>query len=253
MILFLGGHPAYVGIYSLLMKLGYSVARVFDPNHTYKAVVIGVYDEPTVVFEALKVAYQVRAPILCLSTGDVFSALGPSKQSIPKEPMSERWRPSLGTPEVYTTATTATALAAEADLLHSIADTTIFRLFDVYGEGCDGWISQQLKNAKKNKDILIPDPIKQTRAFLYVEDLEPLLKAWIENPIAGVFHIGSPFEADLLVVAELLKEYTGATSALRHIRSPQYTWWRLPDTKRVAGIYKWKATTSVRLGLKKMV
>ena len=253
MILFLGGHPAYVGIYSILMRMGCSIARVYDPNHSYKAVIVGVYDEPTLVFDAVKIAYQGNCPLLCLSTGDMFSAVTPNHQNVAKEAMTERWRPSLGLPTDYNTARIATALAAESELMSVNSQTTVFRLFDVYGSGCAGWVNNQIENAKSGKDILIPSPVRQTRGFLYVEDLESLLQAWLDKPVQGIFHVGSSFEADLLCVAELVKEYTESKSALKHTETSQFTWWRLPDTKRVAAIYKWKASTSVRLGLKKMV
>ncbi len=246
MILFIGEHPAYAAIYGLLLRMGATVATVPQPGVKYHAILIGAAGTSLSFPGDILTAIEGQTcPILVLSVGDMFVSQAANRSNLKKESMSENWLPTLTDDGVV-------PLWVEKCLsISHKARLTVFRIFDVYGPSVRGLVDQWNTQIRTDQEVLVPGPVQQSRCWLYVEDLEPLLISWLKNPIPGVFHIGSQFEATFLSLIEKLSDIHQKTPLVRQLPIETYTWWRTPDIRKVAATYQWEATTYTTTGLLK--
>ena len=100
--------------------------------------------------------------------------------------------------------------------------TKSFRFFNVYGPKQDpfspysGVISIFLERAKNNQDLKIFGDGKQTRDFIFVEDIASQLCSALfnEDTKSGVFNLATSREISITSLAELIIKVTGSNSKI---------------------------------------
>ncbi len=246
MILLIGDHPAYVAVHGLLLRMGLTVATAYQHTDKYDAVIVCATTS-TLAFpgHALQALQDQVCPILVLSTGNMFVSQASNRSNLKKESISENWLPTVpdSDEDLISLVTEKVVMAKH--------NCTVFRLFDAYGPHVSGLPQYWGRCIQENQEVLIPSPVQQTRCWLYIEDIEELLRKWFRKPVPGLFHVGSEFEESFIQVAEKLADVHQKSLIIREVPTPLNTWWRRPDTRKVAATYQWEATTSVSMGLLK--
>jgi len=103
----------------------------------------------------------------------------------------------------------------------------IARIFNTYGPRMsvnDGRvISNFIVQALRNEDITIYGDGKQTRSFMYVDDLVDALIRLMESPdeLTGPINLGNPCEFSMLELANKIIELTGSRSKLVSLPLPE--------------------------------
>jgi UDP-glucuronate decarboxylase len=103
----------------------------------------------------------------------------------------------------------------------------IARIFNTYGPRMsvnDGRvISNFIVQALRNEDITIYGDGKQTRSFMYVDDLVDALIRLMESPdeLTGPINLGNPSEFSMLELANKIIELTGSRSKLVSLPLPE--------------------------------
>ncbi len=137
----------------------------------------------------------------------------------------------------------------------------IIRIFNTYGPGMavdDGRvISNFIVQALQGRDITVYGDGRQTRSFLYVDDLvEAMCRIMAtEDSFTGPVNIGNPVETDLLQMAEQIIRLTGSCSRLAFLPLPvDDPHRRKPDiTLACSRLDGWSPRISLEEGLKKTI
>jgi len=135
---------------------------------------------------------------------------------------------------------------------------TIFRLFNIYGElqRPDFVISKFIKQALKNEPITIYGDGKQTRTFLYINDLIDIIIFTIENDIFinEIVNIGSDNEITILELANIIKNLSNSKSQIVFLPPLQEGDMkrRCPDISKLRVFYK-KKFISINEGIKRIL
>ncbi|MCG8411475.1 MAG: SDR family oxidoreductase [Bacteroidales bacterium] len=137
----------------------------------------------------------------------------------------------------------------------------IARIFNTYGPNmdlCDGRVvSNFIIQALKNEDITIYGNGKQTRSFLYVDDLiESLIRLMnTDNSFTGPINIGNPKEYTILELAEQIIQLTKSKSKITFHPLPEDDpMQRNPNINlATTKLNNWQPQTKLRDGLIKTI
>src|SRR5262245_48909590 len=114
-------------------------------------------------------------------------------------------------------------------------------------------VSNFIVQALRNRPLTIYGDGSQTRSFCYVADLIDAFVKLMDTPddFTGPVNLGNATEFTILDLAELVIELTNSRSIIERrplpADDPQQ---RKPDTSLAASKLAWRATTSLRDGLK---
>lgn len=147
-----------------------------------------------------------------------------------------------------------------AHLFH--VPTVSIRIFNTYGpyEMAGKYrnvIPNFIEKAINGEDLVITGTGKESRDFTYVEDLVDLmLNAAVSAPGHGeIYNGGTSDRTEILQMAELIKEYTGSTSAI--VFKPARNWDkvkdRLSDTSRSVKELGYEPSIKIQEGLKRTI
>jgi UDP-glucuronate decarboxylase len=132
----------------------------------------------------------------------------------------------------------------------------VARIFNTYGPRMhpnDGRVvSNFIVQALLGRDITIFGDGLQTRSFCYADDLIDGLIRLMNAPddVTGPINIGNPTEFNMLELASLVIELTGARSRIVHRQLPQDDpRQRRPDISKANDILGWAPQTPLREGL----
>lgn len=133
----------------------------------------------------------------------------------------------------------------------------LVRIFNTYGprmhENDDRVPLAFVKNALKNKDLIVFGSGLQTRSFCYIEDLIMGLAAYANSIIATPVNLGSDFEVTILQLAEIVLKMTGSKSKIIFAELPaDDPPQRKPDLQLAKQELNYQPTTSLTEGLIKL-
>ncbi len=108
--------------------------------------------------------------------------------------------------------------------LNNNMDAIILRLFNVYGLGQSseyaGVITKFLSDIDNNISLTIFGDGKQTRDFIYVDDvIQSLVLSLKKNNISGIYNIASGYSINILDLANLMIEQSGKKLKLQFTSS----------------------------------
>ncbi len=131
---------------------------------------------------------------------------------------------------------------------------TILRPFNVYGEGSTkGVVYNMIQNIKQNKSITIYGDGKQTRDFLYVEDVVDAIVTALQKEKNGIYNVGSGVNVSLLDLAASLKKLFPGQVEIDFQDSekgkPKNISYSLEKVKKELG---WESQISLEEGLQKV-
>jgi len=146
-------------------------------------------------------------------------------------------------------------------------DARIVRLFNVYGPKMmfnDGRvISNFILQALLSEDITVHGEGKQSRSFMYIDDLISAFKKLMDMPKETIgwqpTNLGNPDERTIKSLAEDIKKISGSASKIiflgyetipERTGDPQQ---RCPDISRAQAILDWRPTVGFDDGLRKTV
>jgi len=149
-------------------------------------------------------------------------------------------------------------------LYHSLGlNTTIFRLFSVYGPGqnlsnkMQGMVSIYLSYLLENKPILVKGPLQRFRDLVFVDDVVDIWLASLDNPVTygKVYNVASGKKTTVTRLLRLLKFYYGDPDHKVQLRkgTPGDQFGVVADISRISKDLKWSPQHSLRSGLKSMV
>lgn len=171
----------------------------------------------------------------------------PVAETTPTRPLSPYATAKLASEEVCASAAAAGQITA-----------VCLRFFNVYGPRQDpsseysGVISRFLSAAASGHGVTIYGDGRQTRDFVYVEDVAEAVVRALVKPLSGctVVNVGSGTEVSLLGILDRLETLCGTCLERRHapprtgdIRSSR------AETGRASWVLGWRATTSFAAGL----
>ncbi|MBI4040257.1 MAG: NAD-dependent epimerase/dehydratase family protein [Deltaproteobacteria bacterium] len=210
----------------------------------------------------LKVASRCGVKVMFASTSEIYG-------KNPNVPWSETSERVLGSTHIHRWCY-ATAKAAGEHYCYAYYEQkkmpfVIFRFFNVYGPRLDDLgsgrvIPMFLKQFLENKPLYIHDQGKQTRTFVYVDDvIEAITKlAFTPKAEGQVFNIGSTEETSILKLADLMRRIGHFQSEFVFVPYkdafgpgfediPR----RVPDVRKIYDAIGWKSTTPLEVGLQK--
>jgi UDP-glucuronate decarboxylase len=133
----------------------------------------------------------------------------------------------------------------------------VARIFNTYGPHMhpnDGRVvSNFIVQALQNKPLTIYGDGSQTRSFCYVSDLIDAFVALMNTPddITGPINLGNATEFTILELAELVIALTNSRSIIERRALPaDDPKQRKPDTSLASATLGWRATTSLKDGLR---
>jgi UDP-glucose 4-epimerase len=134
--------------------------------------------------------------------------------------------------------------------------TVVLRFANVYGPYSahkGSVVAQFFKDILSNGEIIIDGDGRQTRDFIYVEDLCRAVLLALESGVSGeVFQIATGEETSILQLAEMAREVTGRPVEARHGPARQGDIRKNYSRVTKAGqLLRWKPDTGLRSGLKK--
>jgi len=142
-------------------------------------------------------------------------------------------------------------------------DTTIFRLFSVYGPGqnlenkMQGMISIYLSYMLENEPILVKGSKERFRDFVFIDDL---VEAWMQvmdhpNCFGKTYNLCSGNKTTVEEVIHYLKESIGNTDyPIQYKGNTQGDQFGVfGDNRLISSDLSWKAQTDVQTGISKMV
>ena len=141
------------------------------------------------------------------------------------------------------------------------------RFFNAYGPRLDDLGSGRvipifLKHFLSGDPVYIHGDGKQTRTFVYIEDVAQALYdlTFCEKCEGEIFNIGTEREVSILELAEVMKKVGGFTSDIKFVphkevfgESYEDIPRRVPNVSKVKEFIGWEATTSFEEGLKKTI
>ncbi|MEO0072687.1 MAG: UDP-glucuronic acid decarboxylase family protein [candidate division WOR-3 bacterium] len=133
-------------------------------------------------------------------------------------------------------------------------DVKIARIFNTYGPRMrrdDGRIVPNLIcQALRNEPLTIYGDGTQTRSFCYIADMVEGIVKLLNSAITGPVNLGNPEEFNMLELARLILELTGAQSPLRFLPLPvDDPKRRRPDISLAQNILNWSPKVSLKEGL----
>ena len=205
-------------------------------------------------FNGLELARQKRAVFMLASTSEVY---GDPLQNPQKEEYWGNVNP-VGQRSMYDESKRFAEALTMAYHRKLGIDTRIVRIFNTYGprmKSDDGRIVPNLiTQALTGRPMTIYGNGKQTRSFCYVSDLiqgiYKLMKADFHEPV----NLGNPIEKNMLELADIIKEITGATSKFVFQPLPgDDPRQRRPDIARAQKVLGWRPKVNLQEGLTKTI
>lgn len=140
-------------------------------------------------------------------------------------------------------------------------DVRIVRIFNTYGERMrpdDGRVvTNFVMAALRGEPLVLYGDGTRTRSFCYVADEVAGIRAVLDGPLRGPVNVGGDDEVQLLELARLVLELTGSHSELAFASLPPERGGdpnrRRPDLTLVREQLGWRASTSLRDGLRRAV
>ena len=203
---------------------------------------------------ALELAHQKGAKFMMASTSEVY---GDPLQNPQKEEYWGNVNP-VGPRSMYDESKRFSEALTMAYHRKLGVDTRIVRIFNTYGprmKNEDGRIVPNLiTQALSAKPMTIYGDGKQTRSFCYVSDLIDgiyrLMQADFNDPV----NLGNPIEKNMLELAEVIKEITGASGNIIFQSLPgDDPRQRKPDITRAQTILGWEPKVNLKEGLNETV
>lgn len=122
------------------------------------------------------------------------------------------------------------------------------------GKGEAGVISVFTQKMLRGEQPVINGDGKQTRDYVYVDDIVRANMLALSPKVNGVFNIGTGREIDVNQIFGMLKELTGSSAHERHAPAKIGEERRSAlDAKKAKRIMKWQPTVSFEAGLKRTV
>jgi UDP-glucose 4-epimerase len=171
------------------------VPSVLDPRRDFEVNVRGT-------FEVLDAARRAEVPrVVFASSGAVLAgAEPPLDESMPPTPRSP-----YGASKLYGE---GIAEAFEVFGLRAVR----LRFSNVYGPYCAhkrSVVAAFLHNARHGRPLVIYGSGRQTRDFIHVHDVARAIRAALQSPATGVFHLGTGVETSIAGLARLASEAAG--------------------------------------------
>jgi dTDP-glucose 4,6-dehydratase len=166
---------------------------------------------------ALDIAQRSRARFVLASTSEVYG-----------DPLAHPQHESywgnvnpIGPRSVYDEAKRFAEALVFAHHRSRGADVGVARIFNTYGPRMrwdDGrMVPTFCGQALRNEPITVAGSGEQTRSLCHVDDTVSGLLALASSEFAGPVNIGNPTELTVLRVAEIIRDFAGSTSPIRHI------------------------------------
>ena len=211
-----------------------------------------------------KLASENKTKIIFSSTSEVFGR----NKNIPWKEEDDR---VLGATSIYRWCYSTSKAACEHFLFalqkQENISFVIYRFFNVYGPKLDDLghgrvIPIFLKQFLHGEDITVHGTGKQTRTFIYVDDaIDAVMKlAFSKKAENQVFNIGTSKECTMHELAKTMKKVGGFSSKIKFVEHKKIFGKgyediprRVPDTKKVSRVIKWKASVGLEEGLKKTI
>jgi UDP-glucose 4-epimerase len=140
--------------------------------------------------------------------------------------------------------------------------TCSFRMFSVYGPGQNladlkqGMVSIYLAFLLRGEPLAVRGSLKRVRDFVYIDDVAAAWRLAVENPVSGIFNLGSgrPTEVRTLIAELLAACGLDANYPIRQLEptpGDQFTVWA--DVTAIREALGWEPKTSLREGIARMV
>lgn len=219
-----------------------------NPMYTWKTAVIGTMN-------ALEYAKRMKAKYVQASTSEIYGDPQIKLQH-------ERYYGNVncwGIRSVYDEGKRAGETACY-EYLRMGVDVRVARIFNTYGPRMrldDGRVvTNFVKQACLDEPITVYGDGRQTRSFCYVDDtVDGLIRLMQhDEPLDLPINIGNPHEMTIADFAELVCKKTGAKLRVKNSDLPSDDpMQRCPDITRAKMILGWQPTTSIDVGLDKMI
>lgn len=199
---------------------------------------------------ALGLAKAKKAIFMLASTSEVY---GDPLVSPQKESYWGNVNP-VGSRGVYDEAKRfAEAMAMAYHRVHDIP-VKIARIFNTYGPHMrpdDGRaIPNFITQALRHKPLTIYGSGKQTRSFMYIDDLIEGLYMLLASSYNGPINLGNPVERTILELAKIIKETTASKSRIVYKTLPEDDpKIRCPDISLAKKILRWTPRVTLEAGL----
>ncbi len=137
-------------------------------------------------------------------------------------------------------------------------NTRIVRIFNTYGPKMrmnDGRVVPNfIYQALNSHPLTVYGDGKQTRSFIYVDDLIRGLRRLIQTPYHLPINLGNPNEITVLEFAQRILRLTGSPSPIESHPLPQDDpQVRRPDISKARNILNWQPAISLEEGLRKTI
>lgn len=203
-----------------------------------------------------ELAIKTGAKLLFASTSEVYGD--------PLEhPQKEDYRGNVSTTgprAVYDEAKRFGETIVSAFVRSKGLDGRIIRIFNTYGPRIDQdgrVVIEFITAALKNKPLPIFGDGKQTRSFMFVNDLvDGIIKAMDrDNTKAEIFNLGNPDEFTILELAEMVKKLTNSSSEIVFTENlpKDDPLQRCPDITKAKEVLDWEPKIPLEEGLKKLI
>lgn len=135
---------------------------------------------------------------------------------------------------------------------------TTFRYFNVFGprqrlSKFAGIIPNLIDKAMKNEEITIFGDGNQTRDFAYVGDIARANLMAIENPVSGIFNIGSGKGISINTLIATVEKLTGKKIRKKYVESTNEITNSVADISKIKRALRWKPRVSLTQGLKETI
>lgn len=219
-----------------------------DPVGTWKANTIGTLN-------LLELARRHHAKFLFASTSEVYG-------DPLAHPQKESYRGNVnpvGVRACYDESKRAgEALCMDYHRTYHL-DVKIARIFNTYGPRMDKndgrVVSNFITQALQGKPLTVYGTGKQTRAFMYIDDLiTGLIKMMADKNFIGPMNLGNPNEFAVLELAKKIISLTKSSSRIAYRPLPQDDpKRRQPDISLAQSSLKWQPKVKLSLGLDKTI
>lgn len=132
---------------------------------------------------------------------------------------------------------------------------TTFRYFNAFGprqrlSEFSGIIPNLIEKALKNEEVTIFGDGNQIRDFIYVGDIANVNLKAIENPVGGVFNIGSGKGTSINKLLATIEQLMGVKISKLYAKTTNEITNSIADISKAKKTFNWKSNVSLKQGLK---